>query len=244
MGFTYFIADLHLTEERPDITALFLHFIANEASQADALYILGDLFEVWIGDDLDSPLHRQIATALSALSAKGVPVYFIHGNRDFLVGKRYAKRASMQLLDEHTVVELYGTPCLIMHGDTLCTMDLGYQEFRKKSRRKWWQCMMLSLPLWYRKRYAAKVRRISKEMQKEKSMEIMDVTPEEVLAQMSAYRVHTLIHGHTHRPNIHHFELQGTAAKRMVVGDWYTQGSMLKVSAGGAELITQDFLKS
>jgi len=233
-GHTLFIADLHLSAQRPDITQAFLTFLQQQAPAADALYILGDLFEVWIGDDNPEPLLDTLAKAIYQLSQR-IPVYFIHGNRDFLLKQAYARRAGMRLLPPHKVIDLYGTPTLIMHGDSLCTLDIKYQKFRRWWDQPWWQWLMLSLPLWYRQRLAAKARAksaMAKASYKATgSSNIMDVTPEEVPRVMTAYHVKHLIHGHTHRPAIHDVLVNNTAAKRYVLGDWYTQSSYLKVSA-------------
>ena len=156
---TYFIADLHLCENRPDISACFLSFLENDALEAEKLYILGDLFEAWVGDDDDSPYLKTIAFALSRLSQSGTKIYYIHGNRDFLLGNRFAKKASMQLLPEIDTIDLYGQHVVIMHGDTLCTRDINYQAFRKKSRSWWWQTAVKSLPLFIRKKMAANYRK-------------------------------------------------------------------------------------
>lgn len=234
MRHTLFIADLHLSAQRPDITQVFLDFLQQQAPAADALYILGDLFEVWIGDDNPEPLLATLAQAIKQLSAQ-TPVYFIHGNRDFLLKDAYAKRAGMTLLPAHKVIDLYGTPTLIMHGDSLCTLDVKYQKFRRWWDQPWWQTLMLSLPLWYRQRLAAKARNKSAlakaSYQAAGSASIMDVTPEEVPRVMAQYGVQQLIHGHTHRPAVHELTVNGVAAKRYVLGDWYTQSSYLKVSA-------------
>lgn len=149
---TLFISDLHLSADRPDITACFLRFMSSEARGIDALYVLGDLFEMWIGDDDDSPFHQQIKTAFRQLTDSGVPCYFIHGNRDFLIGKRFSQETGVELLPEHTVVDLYGTPTLILHGDTLCTLDEGYQRYRKKVHNRFIQWLFFRLPLSYRQR--------------------------------------------------------------------------------------------
>lgn len=155
---TLFIADLHLQTEEPAITAGFLRFLAGEAREADALYILGDLFEAWIGDDDPNPLHQQIASAINALTQSGVPCYFVHGNRDFLVGQRFARACGMRLLAEENVLDLYGRRVLIMHGDTLCTDDPGYLAFRAKVHTPWIQRLFLALPLFIRRRIAARMR--------------------------------------------------------------------------------------
>jgi len=234
---TLFIADLHLSSERPDITAAFLRFLQQEATQAEALYILGDLFEVWIGDDNPEALLAQVAQATKALSDSGVPVYFCHGNRDFLLKQRYAKRAGLQLLAPATVVELYDHPTLLMHGDSLCTLDLGYQKFRTWWDQPWWQCLILSLPLWYRQHLARKARRVSAKDKAGKSSDIMDVTPDEVPKVMGIYGVQRLIHGHTHRPAVHQVPLaNGQSGQRYELGDWYQQSSYLEVSRDGWQL--------
>ena len=209
MPHTLFIADLHLENDRQDISDLFCQFLATDARKCDALYILGDLFEVWIGDDNPCPFHAHIAKQIKILSDSGVPVYFIHGNRDFTIGKRFAKQSGVILLPEAQVIDLYGQPTLIMHGDSLCTLDVAYQKFRKTSRKKWWQAIMLSLPLWYRKKLARDVRNKSKANKQTADLSIMDVTQSEVEIQMQRFNVTRLIHGHTHRPNIHHFDVAG-----------------------------------
>jgi len=234
---TLFIADLHLQTEEPAITAGFLRFLQGAAREADALYILGDLFEAWIGDDDPTPLHQQIAAALSALTQSGVPCYFIHGNRDFLLGKRFADACGMQLLAQEEVLDLYGRRVLIMHGDTLCTDDAGYQAFRAKVHQPWLQMLFLSLPLFIRRRIAAKMRAGSREANSSKSLEIMDVNPQAVVDAMEKHDVQWLIHGHTHRPAIHQLTANNAAAWRAVLGAWHHEGSMVRVSPEGVELI-------
>ncbi|SEK40115.1 UDP-2,3-diacylglucosamine hydrolase [Colwellia chukchiensis] len=238
---TYFIADLHLAENRPDITACFLSFLQHEAIKAQALYILGDLFEYWVGDDDDSAFITEISRAINALSASGCQVYFIHGNRDFLLGKRFAKQAGMQLLPEVCVIDLYGKPVVVMHGDTLCTRDIAYQAFRKKSRTWWWQAMIKSLPLFVRRKIANKYRQQSASATAMKSQEIMDVTESEVIACLEQYQSQVLIHGHTHRPAVHKINVNGAKAQRIVLGDWYEQGAWLKVTPDSMELLSQPF---
>jgi UDP-2,3-diacylglucosamine hydrolase len=238
---TLFIADLHLCAEEPAITAGFLRFLAGEARQADALYILGDLFEAWIGDDDPNPLHAQIAAAIRTLVESGVPCYFIHGNRDFLLGKRFARESGMQLLPEEKVLNLYGKRVLIMHGDTLCTDDVGYQAFRAKVHQPWLQTLFLALPLFIRKRIAAKMRAGSQSANRVKDMAIMDVNPQAVAETLERHRVQHLIHGHTHRPAVHGLKANGEPAFRYVLGAWHTQGSMIKVTAESIELIAFAF---
>lgn len=238
MSRTLFIADLHLCQEEPAITAGFLHFLQREAPHCDALYILGDLFEAWIGDDDPNPLHQQIASALRALP---VPVYFIHGNRDFLIGRRFAQACGMTLLPEEQVLTLYGHRLLIMHGDTLCTDDAGYLRFRAKVHNPWIQRLFLALPLWIRKRIAARMRADSKQANQHKSQTIMDVNQDAVAAAMLRQQVPLLIHGHTHRPAIHTLNLKGETAQRAVLGAWHSRGSMIQLDASGIQLIHFDF---
>ncbi len=233
---TLFIADLHLQTEEPAITAGFLHFLQGTARKADALYILGDLFEAWIGDDDPVPLHREIAAAIKAVVDSGVPCYFIHGNRDFLLGKRFARESGMQLLPEEQELNLYGRKVLIMHGDTLCTDDAGYQAFRAKVHKPWLQRLFLALPLFVRQRIAAKMRASSKAANSHKSLSIMDVNPNAVAATMEKHHVQCLIHGHTHRPDVHELMVDGQPAIRVVLGAWHTQGSMVRVTADDVEL--------
>jgi len=238
MSRTLFIADLHLCTEEPAITAGFLHFLQGEAQQCDALYILGDLFEAWIGDDDPNPLHQQIAAALNALP---VPKFFIHGNRDFLLGKGFARASGMTLLPEEQVLTLYGQRVLIMHGDTLCTDDEGYQRFRAKVHQRWLQRLFLALPLRIRMRIASRMRADSKNANQHKSLSIMDVNPQAVEAAMTRQQVRILIHGHTHRPAVHQLSVQGESAQRAVLGAWHENGSMIQVDAGGVQLIEFPF---
>lgn len=227
---SYFIADLHLAENRPDITACFLSFLKNDAVKAEQLYILGDLFEVWFGDDYKTELTTSVINAIMKLISTGTPVYFIHGNRDFLLGKNYAKQSGMILLPEKQLIELYNEKVLLMHGDTLCTKDVDYQKFRKKSRSWWWQGFMTNLPLWLRKKIADNYRQKSKEAQHTKSIDIMDVTESEVVKDLESFNCQIMIHGHTHRPNVHQLIANTKPAQRFVLGDWYEQGAWLKVT--------------
>ncbi|TDQ26196.1 UDP-2,3-diacylglucosamine hydrolase [Raoultella sp. BIGb0149] len=238
---TLFIADLHLQTEEPAIVAGFLRFLRGQAREADALYILGDLFEAWIGDDDPNPLHQEIAAALSALTDSGVPCFFVHGNRDFLIGQRFARACGMTLLTEENVLDLYGRRVLIMHGDTLCTDDAGYLAFRAKVHTPWIQRLFLALPLFIRRRIAAKMRANSTAANSSKSIEIMDVNPQAVTAVLEKHRVQWLIHGHTHRPAIHQIEANGMPAFRVVLGAWHSEGSMVKVTKDDVELIPFPF---
>lgn len=238
---TLFIADLHLSAERPDITACFLRFIAQETHHIDALYVLGDLFEMWIGDDEDSPFLRQIKQAFKTLTDTGTPCYFIHGNRDFLIGKRFSRETGITLLPEHSVVDLYGTPTLILHGDTLCIEDQAYQRYRKKVHNPVIQWLFARLPLSYRIKVGDKFRQNSGKNNQTKSQSIMDVTQAEVIRVMREANVTQMIHGHTHRPNIHNFDIDGIPAQRIVLGDWYDHGSVLVYNADGYQLETRNF---
>jgi len=238
---TYFIADLHLAQSRPDITACFLSFLKNDAPKAQTLYILGDLFEYWIGDDDKNPFVVEVASALNAVSLLGTKIYFIHGNRDFLLGRNYAKSCGMQLLPETDMIDLYGKPVLIMHGDTLCTRDIAYQAFRKKSRSWWWQAIVKNLPLFVRKKIAEDYRKKSASATALKSQEIMDVTETEVIAELELHKSQLLIHGHTHRPKVHDIQANNKAAQRIVLGDWYEQGAWLKVTPNSIELLNHSF---
>ncbi|MFG1175138.1 UDP-2,3-diacylglucosamine diphosphatase [Erwiniaceae bacterium CAU 1747] len=238
MSHTLFIADIHLCVEEPAITAGFLHFLRCEAQQADALYILGDLFEAWIGDDDPNPLHEEVAQALRQLT---IPRFFIHGNRDFLLGKRFARAAGLTLLPEEQLLELYGRRVLIMHGDTLCTDDAAYQRFRARVHQPWLQKLFLALPLSLRQRIAVKMRAGSQQANSSKEMAIMDVNPQAVAAAMHRHQAPLLIHGHTHRPAVHQLVVDGEPAERIVLGAWHEQGSMIKVSPEETTLISFPF---
>lgn len=229
----FFIADLHLSESRPDITECFIHFLHHQIiPHASALYILGDFFETWIGDDDNSALNTRIATELKQVTESNIPIFFIHGNRDFLLGEQFAKRSGLQILPEHHVVTLFGTPTLLLHGDTLCIDDISYQKFRQKVRQPWWQRLVLSLPLWIRKKIAQAAREKSKVKQQQVNPDILDVNQEEVERFFERYEAPLMIHGHTHRPNIH----QHMSGTRIVLGDWYTQGSYLTLNEQNYEL--------
>jgi len=235
---TLFVSDLHLDPERPAATELFGRFLEGEARNAGALYILGDLFEAWVGDDDPSTAGAFVADRLRALADSGVPVSFIRGNRDFLLGQEYAERAGMTILPDPAVVMLQGEPTLILHGDLMCTDDTAYQQFRAQTRDPRWQAEFLAQPLEARLEFAAKARAASKarygELQASGQSEaITDVTPTTVREWFKRYGVRRMIHGHTHRPAIHD---EGDRHTRIVLGDWYEQGSVLRVDAGGARL--------
>ncbi|WP_447735822.1 UDP-2,3-diacylglucosamine diphosphatase [Rhodanobacter soli] len=234
---TLFIADLHLDPGRPQITALFERYLADEeVRHADALYILGDLVEAWIGDDDDAELPARIAAATRAVREAGVPVYFMVGNRDFLLGQAFAERAGLTLLDDGTVHDIHGRRTLLMHGDVLCTDDVAYQAVRKQVRTPEWRAQILAMPLQARRAFAAKAREDSRAHTGSTMESIMDVNADAVAETMRNEGVTRLIHGHTHRPAVHDFQLDGAPAQRIVLGDWYEQGSVLRVDADGVEL--------
>jgi len=233
---TLFISDLHIDDRRPATTELLLQFLHEEAADADALYILGDLFEFWLGDDVPSKCSIQVAAALSSLVEHGTPCYFMHGNRDFLLKDAYAKRAGMTLLPQEHVTDLYGEQVLLMHGDSLCTDDIPYRQFRSLVRDPAWQQEFLAKTPQQRLQVALQARDASAEHKGNVAMDIMDVNPGQVLAAFERHGVHRMIHGHTHRPAIHDLDVEGHSAQRIVLGDWYTQSSVLRVQAGTYEL--------
>jgi len=235
---TLFIADLHLSDQRPEITKLFTQFLQNEARQSRALYILGDLFEAWLGDDCILPAYQEIIQHIKELTSSNIPVYFIHGNRDFLIGSRFAELTGCQLLDESTIITIDEEDYLILHGDTLCTDDVKYQQFRSMVRNPEWQKQLLAKTPAERIALAKQYREISQTETAEKAADIMDVNQQEVENALRNAKVNTMIHGHTHRPNIHNFELDGKQAQRIVLGDWYKHGSALKLENGKFELQT------
>jgi UDP-2,3-diacylglucosamine hydrolase len=220
---TLFVSDIHLSPLRPATVALFLRFLRERAPGAEALYVLGDLFDGWIGDDDPDPPAPQVTAALQALTAGGTAVYFQHGNRDFLVGRRFARASGCRLLPDPAVHDLYGEPTLLMHGDLLCTNDVAYQRFRRRVHNPLLQWAFLHLPLSRRRRVAADYRRRSGEATTEKTVEIMDVSPATVADYMQRHRVRRLIHGHTHRPRRQVLELDGRPAERWVLAEWRPQ---------------------
>ena len=233
---TLFISDLHLTEERPEIITLFREFLRKEAAQAEALYILGDLFEAWLGDDAVLPGMQPILDELATLTKSGVPVYVMVGNRDFLLGEQFEKITGCKLLPDPSVVNLYGTDTLLMHGDTLCTDDVDYQAFRKQVRNPNWQSAVLAKTIDERIAMAREARAESKARTQEKSEDIMDVNADAVNEAFREHNISRLIHGHTHRPAIHQLSLDGTSVTRIVLGDWYDQSSVLRISENKLEL--------
>ncbi len=226
---TLFISDLHLYAGRPAITELFLDFLRTRAAAAEALYILGDLFEFWVGDDATSEdQFRPIVDAIRRLTASGVPVRVMRGNRDFLMGPGFESDTGCRLLPDPSMVDLYGTRVLLMHGDTLCTADTEYMAFRTQIRNRAWQRDFLTKSLAERNTIFSSYREISKASTAKKSPEIMDVTQDAVESALRAHGAFNLIHGHTHRPGEHVFKLDGRKARRVVLGDWYQHGSVLR----------------
>ena len=233
---TLFISDLHLSAERPDITSLFIQFLNNEARQAEALYILGDLFEAWLGDDMVLPEYADAIAAMKALSDSGVPVFIMHGNRDFLLGEKFTAMSGTTLLDDPTRIDLYGKPTLLLHGDTLCTDDVEYQKFRAMVRNPAWQQQMLALSPQERLKLAKEYREMSQAETGNKAEDIMDVNQQALEQVMQTEGIYHMIHGHTHRPAIHEFKIDTQPAQRIVLGDWYEQGSVLVCDESGCEL--------
>lgn len=238
---TWFISDLHMDAARPAVTLHLLDFLAQVQGNADALYILGDFFEYWVGDDaLDVPpmsAFQPVVASLKQVSDSGVSLYFLHGNRDFLVGERFAAATGCTLLPEQLIVDLYGVPTLILHGDTLCTDDVQYQQVRKLFRNPQWQQQALSLPLSERIRQAEAMRMQSREAIQGKAEEILDVNQQTVEQTLREAGVIRMIHGHTHRPGIHDFMLDGKSVQRVVLGDWHDdRGSFLRVDTNGMHL--------
>ncbi|MEM8845293.1 MAG: UDP-2,3-diacylglucosamine diphosphatase [Pseudomonadota bacterium] len=230
MNETLFVSDIHLDPKRSTIVDLFNHFLLKRALHADAVYILGDLFEYWIGDDAPYSEYTSTFNALKEVCDTGTPVYFMHGNRDFLIAKKFSEKTGVTLLPEEKVIDLYDDKVLLLHGDTLCIDDVKYQEFRKKTHNKFYQWIVLHLPISTRQKLANYLRNTSKQEIAEKTLEIMDANQSAVEMAFKKHHVTTLIHGHTHRPNIHKFSKDNTDYTRVVLGDWYQQGSVLVVT--------------
>lgn len=227
------VSDLHLEPQRPDLVRAFLHFLETRARGAEALYILGDLFEAWIGDDAMGPFEQEIASALRQLADSGTAVYLMHGNRDFLIGKAFCRQAGCRLLPDRHIADFRGRRVLLMHGDTLCTRDEGYQKLRRILRHPLTLFVLRHLPLASRQKLARKLRSESRQQTRAKAMDITDVTEAEVERELRAARVTTLIHGHTHRPAHHELLLDGQPAERIVLGDWDRRGWVLEASEAG-----------
>jgi UDP-2,3-diacylglucosamine hydrolase len=235
---TLFISDLHLCSGRPRINLSFFGFLEREARKSGALYILGDLFEYWAGDDdLGDPFNASVVAALARLVRSGVPAYLMHGNRDFVTGDGFARASGVKLLADPTLLSLYGHPVLLMHGDTLCTLDRDYQAFRREARSEAWIRKMLERPLSERKTAIESLRQQSEREKREKSEEIMDVNPAEVEATLRRHGYPRLIHGHTHRPAHHVHMVDGHACERWVLADWYQAGSYLACDESGCRAV-------
>lgn len=231
---TLFISDLHINENRPDIVRCFLFFLSSlNEKLIDSLYILGDLFESWIGDDDLTETHSNIMQALKRVGEKGIPIYFIHGNRDFLIGPKFLNNSNVKLLPEEKVINLYDKPILLMHGDTLCTKDASYLKARRLLRNNLLQKLFLTLPLFLRRKIAHHLRKKSQQHTKIASLEVMDVDPKTVLDIMAKHQVHTLIHGHTHRPDIHLINNTIQKLNRIVLGAWHEKGNVLVWNENG-----------
>ena len=232
-----FVSDLHLCPSRPAINQTFFDFLRGPAAHADALYILGDLFEYWAGDDDDDPFNASVLAALHQLASAGVKLYVMHGNRDFLIGKRFAAASGAELLDDPTLLDLYGTRTLLMHGDTLCTDDVRYLEFRAKVRSPQWQHQFLAQTLAQRKAIIAGLRSENAAEKKLKTEVIMDATPAGIEAALREHGYPRLIHGHTHRPALHRHVVDGHICERWVLADWYTCGSYLNCDPSGCNVV-------
>lgn len=230
---TLFISDLHLSPNHPELAQQFLNLLQNCPTQIETLYILGDLFEVWIGDDDDAPFNQTIKKALLTLSQEGTQIYLMHGNRDFLLGYQFAEETGVQLLKDPHIIDLYGKRTLLTHGDTLCTMDTLYLESRKKLRNPLYQKFFLSFPLFLRKLITRYMRHLSQKRGKIASSEILDVVFNDAKQLMKEYDAEILIHGHTHRPSIEIFTLDNMIAQRIVLSDWHHSAHVLECETTG-----------
>lgn len=235
MRHTLFISDLHLCESRPRVTQVFIDWLAQISTDTDALYILGDFFEYWAGDDaINNAFHRPILNALQDLILRGVPIFLMHGNRDFLIGNDFSVISGVNLLQDPTLVTLYGQPVLLTHGDALCTDDVAYMQFRQEVRQPQWQATFLSQSVEARNAFIQAARAKSESEKANKTMAIMDVNEHAVSALLREYSYPPLlVHGHTHRPNQHLHQVDHHVCKRWVLGDWYDQASGLQLSENG-----------
>lgn len=233
---TQFISDLHLHASRPEAAQAFYRFLEQHTQNIDALYILGDFFDAWIGDDDDDPFINEVAAQLNTTAASGTPIWLMHGNRDFLIGEDFARRAGLTLLPDPTLINLYGRPTVLLHGDSLCTKDTEYMALRQQLRSTQWQAQILAQPLPVRRALAAELRSKSKTMNSSKAEDIMDVTPDAVTELMQEQDVTLMIHGHTHRPARHALDLPKGPGERIVLGDWHDHGWSLYANDETLEL--------
>ena len=237
---TVFLSDIHVSDEHPEISKHLEEFLLQEESKTNAIYILGDLFEYWLGDDDPNASFAEIKNLLKKLSDKNISIFFIHGNRDFLIGESFAVETGCHILHDPHVIDLYGKKVLISHGDIFCTDDKEYQLFRKQTRDPAWKKSILSKSLSFREEFAKKARLESSQHTSSKKNEIMDVNKDEILKMYEKYNLDIIIHGHTHRPAIHDVFFNGRNCQRIVLGDWYEQGSILKCDETGFDLIELD----
>lgn len=226
----YFISDLHLDESRPAVAQAFFDWTKKIEKEPGTVYILGDLFDSWIGDDDDNPFYLSIIAQLQNLTRQGISLHIMHGNRDFLLGESFAEQTGATLLSDYAVVDLFGEQVLLMHGDTLCTRDIEYMAFRQQVRSPQWQAQLLAQPIAARRALAQQLREKSQAINSMKASDIMDVTPEEVINVMREHQVRRLIHGHTHRPERHSLQIDGNPAERIVLGDWHSDAWCLEVN--------------
>ncbi len=233
---TLFISDLHLEPGRPEIGEQFLAFLNGPAREADALYILGDLFEAWIGDDDPNPYYAQMKAAIKDLSDTGVPVFFMHGNRDFMIGEEFAAETGITLLDDPQQIDLYGEKVLLSHGDALCTDDIEYQQVRAMTRNPEWKAMMMAKTIEERIAFALQAREQSMARNQDLEEEITDVNHAAAEQMIREHGVDILLHGHTHRPAVHPFHVDERPVHRIVLGDWYDQGSLVEWDEDGPRL--------
>ena len=235
---TFFISDIHISEQYPEIGEQLIDFLENQAQQSDALYILGDLFEYWLGDDDTNHEYKKIQSALKLFTGTKTPTYFMHGNRDFLIGETFANETGITILSDPSIIDLYGEKVLISHGDIFCTDDIEYQSNRKQTRDPNWQKMILGKSLKERKKLACEARKKSSMHTQQTKELLMDVNQSEINKTFKKYSLNQIIHGHTHKPAIHNSMINGELYKRIVLGDWYEQGSVLKWDQSGPELVT------
>jgi UDP-2,3-diacylglucosamine hydrolase len=238
VSFSLFISDLHLSPDTPAANLALQQFLDSRAREADALYVLGDLFEYWIGDDsLEGDFTPRICAAFARLALQDVKLFFMRGNRDFMIGERFARESGMSLLDDPCLIDLHGKPTLLMHGDALCTDDLDYQKFRATVRNAAWQREFLAKSLAERTKFAQQARQQSEQAKQTKQMAIMDVNLETVEAVLRQHGYPRIIHGHTHRPARHLHVVDGNSCERFVLADWYSQGSYLMCDESGCRAL-------